>query len=219
MEGKVGGYLAELFGQNGVMAPFHKLFQLALGQRVVERTEIVGAPNPSVGAVDLKVSGPGFTTMKHFPIETRLGWGPLTRATTALQQPGEAYTPTPDLLAGLSPGGGLSMTVSYSPFRGFDPAPIADSLSRYPYGCSEQIVSAAYPLLYAPDVGTDPKLKRVSPAIAGAVAKLLDRQALDGSFGLWRVGDGAADPWIGAYITDFPFGGEGPAAPPCRRTP
>ena len=203
VEAKVGAYLAELTGRGGVLAPFRKLYQLALRQRVVDRTEIVGAPTPGVGRVEFKVSGPGFSTAKSYPIETRLGWGPVTRATTALQAPGEAFTPTPDLLAGLSPGGGLSMTVSYSPFRGFDPAPIADSLSRYPYGCSEQLVSAAYPLLYAAETGTDPKLRRLSPQIAGAVAKLLDRQALDGSFGLWRVGDGEADPWLGAYVTDF----------------
>ena len=203
VEGKVGQYLAELFGRGGIFAPLHKLYDLALSQRVVERTEIVGAPNPGVGRVDFKVSGPGFVTTKSYPLETRLGWGPITRATVALQKPGDRFTPMPDLLAGLSPGGGLSMTVSYSPFRGFDPAPIADSLSRYPYGCSEQLVSAAYPLLYAPEVGTDPKLKRVSPQIAGAISKLLDREALDGSFGLWRVGDGEADPWLGAYITDF----------------
>jgi uncharacterized protein YfaS (alpha-2-macroglobulin family) len=35
------------------------------------------------------------------------------------------------------------------------------------------------------------------------VSKLLDRQSADGAFGLWRVGDGEADPWLGAYATDF----------------
>jgi uncharacterized protein YfaS (alpha-2-macroglobulin family) len=35
------------------------------------------------------------------------------------------------------------------------------------------------------------------------VGKLLDRQTLDGAFGLWRVGDGEADAWLGAYATDF----------------
>ena len=35
------------------------------------------------------------------------------------------------------------------------------------------------------------------------MGKLLDRQTLDGAFGLWRVGDGEADAWLGAYTTDF----------------
>ena len=30
-----------------------------------------------------------------------------------------------------------------------------------------------------------------------------DRESQDGAFGLWRVGDGEADPWLGAYATDF----------------
>ena len=83
VEARVGAYLAELTGRGGVLAPFRKLYQLALGQRVVDRTEIVGSPTPGVGRVDLKVSGPGFSTAKSYPIETRLGWGPITRATTA----------------------------------------------------------------------------------------------------------------------------------------
>ena len=77
------------------------------------------------------------------------------------------------------------------------------ALSRYPYGCTEQLVSAAYPLLYAGEVSKDPKLRGVAAKLAEAVGKLLDRQSLDGSFGLWRVGDGEADPWLGAYATDF----------------
>jgi uncharacterized protein YfaS (alpha-2-macroglobulin family) len=95
------------------------------------------------------------------------------------------------------------MTISYSPFRGFDPAPIAAALSRYPYGCSEQLVSTALPLLYATGVGGAPTPRATSIALSTAVSKLLDREALDGSFGLWRVGDGEAEPWLGAYIVDF----------------
>jgi hypothetical protein len=95
------------------------------------------------------------------------------------------------------------MEVSYSPFKGFDPGPIAVALNRYPYGCTEQLVSAAYPLLYAQEVSSDPKLKAVPKALSDAASRLLDRQTLDGAFGLWRVGDGEADAWLGAYATDF----------------
>jgi uncharacterized protein YfaS (alpha-2-macroglobulin family) len=99
--------------------------------------------------------------------------------------------------------GTVGLTVSYSPFRGFDPAPIAEHLSRYPYGCTEQLISVAYPLIYAAGLSTDPKLRRAPAGVAQAVNGLLDRQSLDGSFGLWRPGDGEADAWIGAYATDF----------------
>jgi hypothetical protein len=94
------------------------------------------------------------------------------------------------------------MQVSYSPFRGFDPGPIAVSLIRYPYGCTEQLVSGAYPLLYAEELAGD-KAKPVSAGLNQAIGRLLDRQTLDGAFGLWRVGDGEADAWLGAFATDF----------------
>ncbi|OYX06102.1 MAG: alpha-2-macroglobulin [Caulobacter vibrioides] len=141
-------------------------------------------------------------TQKDYPIQTRLGWGDIVRTTTEPQKPGEAFTPAYPLLAGLA-AGDVTMQVSYSPIRGFDPSAIAVALQRYPYGCTEQLVSTAYPLLYAQTFSNDPKLKRTPAALAGAVGKLLDRQTLDGAFGLWRVGDGEADPWLGAYVVDF----------------
>ncbi len=203
LEGKAGQYVAELSSQGGILSAFKKAFQLALGQRIAERIAF-DAPNRSgIGKVGFKVSGPGFTTGRDYPLQTRLGWGGITRTTIEAQQPGQAFTPAPALLAGLA-AGDVQMQVSYSPFRGFDPAPLAQTLNRYPYGCTEQLVSGAYPLLYAAEVAADPKTKpQPTAGLSAAVGRLLDRQTLDGAFGLWRVGDGEADAWLGAYATDF----------------
>ena len=200
--GRPGAYRAEVRGVGGYGAPPAQAMTLAAGQRVQQHLDIAAPRGPLVGAVNLKASGPGFASDRTYPLQTRLGWGPKTVADSQLQKPGESYTPPASVLSGFA-AGGVSLTVSYSPFRGFDPAPIAAALSRYPYGCSEQLVSTAFPLLYAPDVGITPKLKTAPSALGFTVAKLLDREALDGSFGLWRVGDGEADPWLGAYIVDF----------------
>lgn len=202
LEGKAGQYIAELTAEGGVLAPFRKAFQLALGQRVAERIPFDAPAKAGIGKVGFKVTGPGFSTAKSYPIQTRLGWGQVTRTTSVLQKPGEAFTPAASLLSGLA-AGDATLQVSYSPFRGFDPGPIAISLMRYPYGCTEQLVSGAYPLLYAAQVSSDPKAQRSSVGLNQAVGKLLDRQTLDGAFGLWRVGDGEADAWLGAYATDF----------------
>ncbi|MEJ0022589.1 MAG: hypothetical protein WDN76_03515 [Alphaproteobacteria bacterium] len=97
-------------------------------------------------------------------------------------------------------------TVSYSNLRGLDPAPLLNVLDRYPYGCSEQLTSTTMPLLYANALAAvarkkeDPRLKL---RVQESVNKLLDRQSSDGAFGLWREGDHAASPWLGAYIVDF----------------
>jgi uncharacterized protein YfaS (alpha-2-macroglobulin family) len=199
--GKPGAYSAQVSGSGYTAGQAHGV-ALAAGQRTAQHLDISASNRPIVGAVVLKTDGPGFADERRYPLQTRLGWGPSTRATSELQKPGESYTPPASVLSGFA-AGGVSLTVSYSPFRGFDPAPIAAALSRYPYGCSEQLVSTAFPLLYAPEVGGTPKLRGAAASLAPTVAKLLDREALDGSFGLWRVGDGEADPWLGAYIVDF----------------
>jgi uncharacterized protein YfaS (alpha-2-macroglobulin family) len=200
--GKAGAYRADVLGFGGVGAPAGKTYTLAAGQRIVEHLDIAAAPHATIGAVELKTAGPGFTADHRYPLQTRLGWGATTQATNDLQKPGESFTPAAALLSGFA-AGNVAMTVSYSPFRGFDPAPIVAALIRYPYGCSEQLVSTAYPALYAPELAAGSKLRDPKVALSNAVAKLLDREALDGSFGLWRVGDGEADPWIGGYIVDF----------------
>ncbi|HEY1750995.1 MAG TPA: alpha-2-macroglobulin [Caulobacteraceae bacterium] len=205
LEGKPGLYTAVLHAVGGIVASFEKAFNLILGQRFAEHIPFLAPDHTGVGSVGFTLKGPGFTTTKDYPIETRLGWGPITRTTTELQQPGAAYTPPNELVSGLAAGsnGTLQVQVSYSPFKGFDPGPIAVSLSTYPYGCTEQLVSTAFPLLYAQVVSSDPRTRHASGGLNDAVGKLLDRQSLDGAFGLWRVGDGEADPWLGAYATDF----------------
>ncbi|HYE42287.1 MAG TPA: alpha-2-macroglobulin, partial [Caulobacteraceae bacterium] len=203
LEGRSGGYTATVRGENGLLATFRKVFQLALGQRIMERFPITAPSRAGVGAVKFGVSGPAFAQDRSYGLQTRVGWGPETRVVSELQRPNTVWTPPAGLLDGFQPGS-ASLHVSYSPFRGFDPAPIAASLTRYPYGCTEQIVSAAYPWLYVTsDTAGQRSVKRAHPLLSEAVGRLLDRQAADGSFGLWRAGDGEADPWLGAYATDF----------------
>ena len=200
--GRAGVYRADVLAAGGFRVPAGQSYTLAAGQRIAQPIEIVAPARPSIGSLEFRASGPGFAADRRYPIQTRLGWGPVTRVVTALQAPGESYTPPAGLLDGFA-AGGVSLTVSYSPFRGFDPEPIAEALSRYPYGCSEQLTSAASPLLYAAALGAAPGARPATGSLSATVAKLLDREALDGSFGLWRVGDGEADPWLGAYIVDF----------------
>jgi uncharacterized protein YfaS (alpha-2-macroglobulin family) len=199
--GRPGAYRADVLAAGGFATPPARAYGLGAGQRIAQPLDITAPRQPIVGAIELRTTGPGFGSDRRYPLQARLGWGPVTQAYTALQKPGESYTPPASVLGGFA-AGGVSLTVSYSPFRGFDPAPVAAALSRYPYGCSEQLVSAAFPLLYAPEVGATPLLNAPA-ALSTAVGKLLDREALDGSFGLWRVGDGDADPWLGGYIVDF----------------
>ena len=175
LEGKVGQYIAQITASGGILSPFRKVYDLIVGQHVIERAPLTAPNVAGISQVKFDVSGPGFAQAKTYPLQTRLGWGPQTRTFTLLQQPGEAFTPSPELMRGLM-AGSVTLEVSYSPFQGFDPGPIAVALSRYPYGCTEQLVSSAYPLLYAGELSTDPKLRGVKAKLAEAVGRLLDRQ-------------------------------------------
>ncbi len=209
LEGQPGNYSARTFAGGGILASFREVFRLLVGQRIAAHIPFLAPARTGVGAVGFQVAGPGFSTTKSYGLQTRLGWGPIVRSTIALQRPGEAFTPPAELLDGLA-AGDVQLQVSYSPFKGFDPAAIALSLERYPFGCTEQLVSVGYPLLYAGDVSTDPSLRR---GLAETVGRLIDRQSDDGAFGLWGAGDGEADPWLGAYATDFLIEARGRGAP------
>ncbi len=115
--------------------------------------------------------------------------------------PGESFTLTQDLFAGLAAG---HATITAGPLARLDAAGLIDRLDRYPYGCTEQQVSRALPLLYLSGLaeamglaGRDDVETRVNDAITGVLAN----QSSTGSFGLWRPDSG--DLWLDAFVSDF----------------
>jgi hypothetical protein len=73
----------------------------------------------------------------------------------------------------------------------------------YPYWCSEQIASAAEPLLAlyraGPELGADSALaRRARSDLEQVVATLVRRQRPDGGIGLWSAADWST-PWLSAY--------------------
>jgi len=80
---------------------------------------------------------------------------------------------------------------------------LARYLDEYPHGCSEQIVSIAFPgviLGARPDLGIDPE--RAAKHFARALAVLRGRQNADGAFGLWSADSGTHN-FVTAYATHF----------------
>lgn len=163
------------------------------------------ADGEGIARLTLDVTGPdGFTAASAYPIQVRSAHLPETRGQSVILEPGARYTPPSDLLAGYTPGSGLvQISVATSPI---DAAALYQSLHQYPYACSEQLVSRATPLLYADrlaglvdEAGPDGAAREVRAALE----TLLGRQGADGAFGLWRMGDGDASPWLGAYTADF----------------
>ncbi|MGA9659076.1 MAG: alpha-2-macroglobulin [Asticcacaulis sp.] len=202
-DGKPGLYTAIVNGLKGLVVRFEKAFNLNKGDRAIETIPLNAPATTGISTVNINLTGQGYSFKDSFDIQTRNGWGPQTQVTTTSQNVSEVWTPDANLLAGLQ-AGSATVEVSYSPFRNIDPAPLAANLAKYPYGCTEQVTSAAMPWLYVSEsmVGKD-GAKPADYALKTAVAKILDRQSEDGAFGLWRPGDGDADGFIGAYATDF----------------
>ncbi|WP_282057864.1 alpha-2-macroglobulin family protein [Lentibacter algarum] len=96
------------------------------------------------------------------------------------------------------------LLVSAGPIAKFDVASLLSELDRYPYGCTEQLTSAAMPLLYFSSITEGLGLTSrgdVNERVNTAVARILTRQSSSGSFGLWYPESG--DLWLDAYVTDF----------------
>ncbi|MCC5996363.1 MAG: alpha-2-macroglobulin family protein [Oceanicaulis sp.] len=174
------------------------------GQREDRRIALTGAA-VGVGELRLSVEGPeAFVTRRSYPIEVRSPWLPETRVERRTLRPGERWSPPGDALDGYLDGSG-SLIVTASAFP-IDPAPLFRDLAAYPFACTEQSLSRAWPLLYAAQLAalaSEDAPDGAAAEIRRTIEQLLSRQSADGAFGLWRIGDGQASPWLGAYAADF----------------
>lgn len=124
----------------------------------------------------------------------------------------------------LAPGASLSLdgvaedglrtisrrTLTAGPFASLDVAGVLGTLTRYPYGCTEQLASVAMPLIYMPDLSAQvspglldrPGSGDATEGVGYAITRILARQDASGSFGLWSA-EYTGDLWLDAYVTDF----------------
>ncbi|MEL6724833.1 MAG: alpha-2-macroglobulin [Pseudomonadota bacterium] len=163
------------------------------------------AEGSGISDLALRVEGPdNYNVTRTYQIETRSAFLPVTNVDQTLMEEDQTYSPDISLFDGFVPGT-ARMTVSFSGLP-VDPNALYNSLARYPYGCTEQTISRALPLIYAEQLiedgarGPQPVAR---DRVQAAVSRVLNRQSENGAFGLWRAGDGYASPWLGAYTTDF----------------
>lgn len=82
-----------------------------------------------------------------------------------------------------------------------------DFLLRYPYGCAEQTVSQAFPLLKFPELARElapENFQEKSPQymVQSALVRLSMMQTPDGGFSMW-AGGRRAEPWVSVYALHF----------------
>ena len=163
----------------------------------------VTAAGPGAATLDVKLTGPNVEAAQSFALAIQPGAAGLVRRTVRPLEAGASLTVSHDLVADLFQGTG-AVSVSVSPLAALDVPALLQALDRYPYGCSEQIVSRALPLLYVNKLAAAERLaldQNVDERVKNAIERVLARQGSDGSFGLWSVG--GEDAWLTAYVADF----------------
>jgi hypothetical protein len=205
VDGEAGDYSVSLTGEGPIGLAETRVFTLARGQKETA-TFAFETGEVGIGAVHLSVEGPGgFQVSRSYPIQSRTPYFPVTEVRTAALDPGETFSLTSAVIEPFVPGS-AEVSMSFSRLRGVEPGPLLDSLYRYPYGCTEQLTSSAFPLLFVDvlggEAGRGPE-RAVRPRVQKAVNTLLNRQDASGAFGLWRMGDGFANAWLGPYVVDF----------------
>ncbi|WP_371398317.1 alpha-2-macroglobulin [Fretibacter rubidus] len=208
VEGAAGTYTAalstDIFVESGDAVTID-LPQAARGEDKITLT----AKSLGVDNMTLNVSGPsGYSAVSDFPIQTRTPYRPVTRSDIIALAAGETLTLDQSRINGDFVRGSVDIDVSFSHVAGLDPKPYVNSLARYPYGCTEQTVATALPLLYTEVLGGFEQTRGQGTAthvrgLRKAINRLANRQDPQGVFGLWREGDGDARAWLGVHVTFF----------------
>ncbi|TMJ36350.1 MAG: alpha-2-macroglobulin family protein [Alphaproteobacteria bacterium] len=158
-----------------------------------------------IGTVRLAatLAGPGNVQIdQSFTLSVEPANPPVTRRMVHTIEPNGGITVSKDLIADMVPGTG-AVSLSVGPLSALDVPSLLRDLDRYPYGCSEQLVSRALPLLYLSELGgNDIDLDgSVKDRLTDTVQRLLARQDTNGAFGLWN--SYSEDFWLSSYVTDF----------------
>ena len=146
---------------------------------------------PRHGDLDAKLTGGGFEGAQSFAVRIQPG---QQRAVRRDRAPAAGRRELDGLAAISWPTfcpAPARCRVSVSPLAALDVPGLLQALDRYPYGCTEQTVSRAMPLLYVNRLAAEDALasdEGPTSASREAIERVLARQDSNGSFGLWSVG-------------------------------
>ncbi|MCO5089675.1 alpha-2-macroglobulin [Bosea sp. (in: a-proteobacteria)] len=207
VEGPAGAYTVDLDVKGPVLVAAdatRRTMQLGAGAKT-QMTIPVTAAGLGRAEFDVRVSGPnGIGTVQNLAVRVQPSASTIARRIVrAIPGNGGAITVSADLLADLVPDSG-QVSVTVSPFASLDVPALLKALDRYPYGCTEQTVSRALPLLAVNQLASLEQLSLDDTAderVQNAIERVLARQGGNGSFGLWGVG--GEDLWLDAFVTDF----------------
>ena len=174
------------------------------GGRLIFEAPLAGvAPGDYTLTVETATPG-GDRLSKRLTVPVRANDPVLARQDRIELAAGSTLTLGADVLDGLAPGT-AEATVAIGPLAAFDVPGLLTALEAYPWGCTEQIVSRAMPLLYfaatAEELGIA-RIDEVAARLDAAIREVLANQTGAGGFGLWSA-EASGDGWLDAYVTDF----------------
>ena len=206
VEGKPGDYVLDIDVRGPVIVSAEALrstIKLDAGAKSQVAIPVI-AGGQGVAVVNATLRGPDLEPITQaFTVAVQPGTGAMARRIVRPLDPGSRLTVSRDLVADILSGTGI-VSVSLSPRASLDVPGLLQALDRYPYGCTEQVVSRALPLLYVNKLAEEEKLsldEKADERVRAAIERILARQDSNGSFGLWSVG--GDDLWLDAYTTDF----------------
>ncbi|PTM41050.1 alpha-2-macroglobulin [Bosea sp. 124] len=207
VEGPAGPYVVDLDVRGPVLVAAdatRRTIQLAAGAKA-QMTIPVTAAGLGRAEFDVRITGPGGVgTVQNLAVRVQPSANTIARRIVRpIPGNGGAITVSSDLMADLVPNSG-QVSVSVSPLASLDVPALLKALDRYPYGCTEQTVSRALPLLHVNRLASLEHLALDANAderVQNAIERVLARQGANGSFGLWGVG--GDDLWLDAFTADF----------------
>ena len=170
------------------------------GEKDTEFTFTAGEKT-GIGKIKVTASGGGETAVYEMEIEIRSPNPPETRAELKMLKPGEKWETSFNPF-GIEGSNSAGLEVSALPSVNLEKR--LDYLLNYPYGCTEQITSAAFPQLWLKDlVKNDAAVaEQSSYNIKEAINKLISRQMANGGIAIWP-GSYQPDNWITSYAGHF----------------
>ncbi|MCJ9427534.1 alpha-2-macroglobulin family protein [Kordiimonas marina] len=156
--------------------------------------------------IDLAVTGGTMTPVhRHYDISVRAAWPYVTQRNRFSLTPGKTGTADGIALSSFYKGT-VSQDLVVTSRPNLEAGRLFQDLDDYPYRCSEQTVSRAMPNLFFKELNSLYKMpsdnSHAANTVERAIARLLDRQRSDGSFGLWNSFGSRYD-WLDVYVTDF----------------
>lgn len=151
--------------------------------------------------VEIKASGNGLSFTETIDIAVRNPNPPVVLTQARLIEPGESVTL--DIQTdGVQPGDWATLELSRLPSVNFSQN--MNYLLEYPHGCTEQIISQAFPILYIEEftVLKEDEKQRMTAKVDEVIRMLSSRQLADGGFMYW-YGDNYASEWVTTYAGHF----------------